>query len=132
MKNESINPAQIIDPNIIGQIVFGLSFPVTKGRSDVRGIRASKSLSKYWLNALEPAEARKVDNAKTNISNQLSKLLGMIKTPETAHKVIVKLILTLKRLTINLKKESIKFYLKCLQSLNCLKQMIIKRLILWL
>ena len=65
-----------------------------------------------------------------NISNQLSKLLGMIKTPETAHKVIVKLILTLKRLTINLKKESIKFYLKCLQSLNCLKQMIIKRLIL--
>jgi hypothetical protein len=47
MKNESINPAQIIDPNIIGQIIFGLSFPVTKGRSDVRGIRASKSLSKY-------------------------------------------------------------------------------------
>ena len=29
----------MIDPNIIGQIGFGLSFPVTKGRSDVRGIR---------------------------------------------------------------------------------------------
>ena len=104
----------MINPNIMGQIVFGLSFPVTKGRSDVRGIKASKSLSKYWLNALEPAEARKVDIAKMKISNQLSKLFGMIKTPETAHKVIVRLILILKRLTSNLKKGGIKLHPKCL------------------
>ena len=103
----------MINPNIIGQIVFGLSFPVTKGRSDVRGIKASKSLSKYWLNALDPAEARKVDIAKMKTSNQLSKLFGIIKTPETAHNIIVKLILILKILINNLKKGGIKIYLKC-------------------
>ena len=107
-----------------------LSSPVTKGRLDVLGIKASKSLSKYWLNALTPAEAKKVDIATRNKSRTSRLLFGTTKTPEMAHNIIVRLILTLKRLTINLKKESIKFYLKCLQSLNCLKQMIIKRLIL--
>ena len=92
----------------MSQIGSGFSLPVTKGRSDVLGIRASISLSKYWLNALAPADARNVDNDNINISNQFSELFGIIKTPEMAHNVMVRLILTLKIFISNLKKGSIK------------------------
>ena len=47
-------------------------------------------------------------------SNQVSELFGIIKTPETAHNVMVKLILILKILINNLKKGGIKLHLKCL------------------
>ena len=43
-----------------------------------------------------------------NISNQFSKLFGITKTPEMAHNVMVRLILTLKIFISNLKKGSIK------------------------
>ena len=104
----------MINKNKIGQSICVLSSPVTKGRLDVLGINASKSLSKYWLNALTPAEAKKVDILTRNKSNISRLLFGTTKTPEIAHNMIVRLILILKRLTNNLKKGGIKFHLKCL------------------
>ena len=92
----------MINPNIIGQIGFGLSFPVTKGRSDVRGIKASRSLSKKKLNALAPADARNVDKDNMNISNQFSELLGIIKHQLLKSKTITGI--------INIIYEKKKFY----------------------
>ena len=97
----------MINKNKIGQNICVLSSPVTKGRLDVLGINASKSLSKYWLNALTPAEAKKVDIPNRNKSNISRLLFGTTKTPEMAHNMIVRLILTLKRFTKSLNFSNI-------------------------
>ena len=96
-------PNNEIIKNRNGQKIDGFNSPVTKGRLDVRGINASKSLSKYWLNALTPAEAKNVDIDIRKISGMVKLLFGTIKAPEIAHSIIVKLILTLKRSAINFK-----------------------------
>jgi hypothetical protein len=98
------------------------SSPVTKGRLDVLGINASKSLSKYWLNALTPAEAKKVDIATRNKSRTSRLLFGTTKTPEMAHNIIVRLILTLKRFTNNLNILNIEGSLDFYQNIRCLKE----------
>ena len=109
--------------NKIGQSICGLSSPVTKGRLDVLGINASKSLSKYWLNALTPAEAKKVDILTRNKSNISRLLFGTTKTPEMAHNMIVRLILTLKRFTKSLNFSNIKGSLDLYQNTRCPKEL---------